>query len=160
MQSLMNETLIKLETLQNMLVEVATGGVGDEVEYKRLRGEILNISEIKDLLPQFLHTNRTTGQFWQFIKFKFPTYAERRKFIWDEFTQALDHVEGKRQGIAEKNISAKIDKFSQSYINAEWIKALERKIEDPEGAITTARTLLETTCKFILDNLQVTYKDD
>jgi hypothetical protein len=41
-----------------------------------------------------------------------------------------------------------------------WLKALERRAEDPEGAITTARTLLETVCKHILDDGGVPYKDD
>ena len=37
---------------------------------------------------------------------------------------------------------------------------MERKATDPEAAITTARTLIETTCKFILDDLKVEYEDD
>ncbi len=32
-----------------------------------------------------------------------------------------------------------------------WKKALERRHSDPDGAITSARTLLETVCKRILD---------
>jgi len=155
----MQEIQTKIETLQNMLVDIATGGSGDNAEYINLRNELLNISEIKSMLPQFLNSNRNIGQFWQFIKFKFPSYAERRKFIWDEFNGVLDYVETKKLGI-QKSISDKIDKFNQAYINAEWLKALERKADDPEGAITTARTLIETTCKFILDNFQVEYKDD
>lgn len=33
-------------------------------------------------------------------------------------------------------------------------------MDDPEGAITSSRTLIETTCKYILDELKITYKDD
>lgn len=40
-----------------------------------------------------------------------------------------------------------------------WEKALSRRSDDPEGAITVARTLLETVCKRILDASGVTYKD-
>jgi hypothetical protein len=157
---IMKEIEIKIETLQNLLTDTATGGSSNDEDYKKIRSQLLNETQLKDLLPDFIKTNRSIGQFWQYIKFKFPTYAERRKFIWDEFTPVLDYVEGKKSSIAEKSITDKIDKFNQSYINAEWLKALERKADDPEGAITTARTLLETTCKFILDNLGVTYKDD
>ena len=35
-----------------------------------------------------------------------------------------------------------------------------RTTSDPEGAITAARTLLETVCKYILDDCNVTYPDD
>jgi len=37
---------------------------------------------------------------------------------------------------------------------------LERRNTDPEGAITTARTLVETTCKYILDVLEIEYEDN
>lgn len=34
---------------------------------------------------------------------------------------------------------------------------MERKVSDPEGAITISRTILETVCKHILDELEVEY---
>jgi hypothetical protein len=39
------------------------------------------------------------------------------------------------------------------------IKALDRRLDDPDGAITSARTLLETVCKRILDEAGETYSD-
>ena len=156
----MTELQLKIESLQNMLVGAATGGSADDSEYKKLRADLLGAKEVKHLLPSFLETNRTSGQFWQFIKYAYKTYAERRKFIWDEFAPALNFLESTSQGIAEKSISDKLIKFNQEYINTEWQKALDRKTDDPEGAITTSRTLIETTCKFILDNLKAEYKDD
>lgn len=156
----MTDLQIKIETLQNILIAISTGGSGEEDEYKKLRTELLNIAEIKNLLPDFLQTNRTTAQFWQFIKFKFSSYAERRNFIWTEFSKSLNFVENNQKGIIDDNTKKVIEKFNQEYINAEWLKALERKMDDPEGAITTSRTLIETTCKFILDDLNITYKED
>ena len=52
---------------------------------------------------------------------------------------------------------AKID--SQS-IGKVWRKALDRRHEDPEGAITAVRTLLESVCKHILDECGVVYGDN
>ena len=37
---------------------------------------------------------------------------------------------------------------------------MDRRVTDPEGAITAARTLLESTCKHVLDELGITYPDD
>ncbi len=156
----MTELQVKIETLQNLLIAIATGGSGDEDEYKNLRTELINNAEIKNYLPDFLQTNRTTGQFWQFIKFKFPSYAERRNYLWAEFSNVLNYVETKQKGIIDQSTTKTIEKFNQEYINSQWLKALERKADDPEGAITAARTLIETTCKFILDSLNVDYKDD
>jgi len=39
------------------------------------------------------------------------------------------------------------------------MKALERRHTDPEGAITSARTLLETVCKHVLDETGIDYDD-
>lgn len=45
-------------------------------------------------------------------------------------------------------------------IQAVWRKALNRIHEDPEGAITAARTLFESVCKHILDESSVEYGDN
>jgi integrase len=40
-----------------------------------------------------------------------------------------------------------------------WTKALARRETDPEGAVTSARTLLESLCKHILDSANQSYRD-
>jgi hypothetical protein len=45
-------------------------------------------------------------------------------------------------------------------VHAVWQKALDRRIGDPEGAITAARTLLESVCKHILDDASIEYPAD
>jgi hypothetical protein len=40
-----------------------------------------------------------------------------------------------------------------------WQSSFTRQETDPDGAITSARTLLETVCKFILDKAGVVYED-
>jgi Abortive infection C-terminus len=44
-------------------------------------------------------------------------------------------------------------------VHSVWEKALTRRHTDPDGAITTARTLLETVCKRILDEAGEVYSD-
>jgi len=56
-------------------------------------------------------------------------------------------------------VSAKLIELNQGYIHFEWDKALKRRAEDPEAAITSARTLVETVCKYILDSLKIEYED-
>ncbi len=52
-----------------------------------------------------------------------------------------------------------LSKFDAETVHAVWQKALNRRSEDPEGAITSARTLLETVCKHVLDQARVEYAD-
>lgn len=56
-------------------------------------------------------------------------------------------------------VSAVVQKVSSDYVSDAWHKALDRRTTDPEGAITAARTLLESVCKHILDEMAVPYKD-
>jgi hypothetical protein len=50
-------------------------------------------------------------------------------------------------------------KLDTAFIQEVWRKALDRIHEDPDGAITAARSLLESVCKRILDELGVPYSD-
>ncbi len=50
--------------------------------------------------------------------------------------------------------------FDEEHIHKQWKKALERKKNDPEGAITTARTLIESILKYILDEKKITYNEN
>lgn len=45
-------------------------------------------------------------------------------------------------------------------VAALWRRASERVTSDPEGAITSARALLESTCKHILDARRISYGTD
>jgi hypothetical protein len=50
-------------------------------------------------------------------------------------------------------------RIDAEHVSDAWQKALDRRAADPEGAITAARSLLETVCKFILDEEHVMYSD-
>lgn len=157
----MNEELINsVESLKVMLVSHATGGNGDDLEYKRLRREFTTSPHIAKLLPRFVHTCRNLSEFWSFIKPKFARYAERREYLRNEFDPLLAKLEAESRTPSDASITATVESVSSAYIQEVWHKALERRTADPEGAITAARTLLESTCKHILDASGVTYDDN
>jgi hypothetical protein len=153
------DLLDRVQGLQNMLVSHATGGSADGDEFLFLRKDLLDNPLVGPLLPRFVRTSRDLGQFWQFIKFKFPTYAERRQFLWDEFRPALDAAE--RGGSPVDATAAEaLGRLSTDTVHTSWRRALERRGEDPEGAITLARSLLESVCKHVLDNVGGVYPED
>jgi hypothetical protein len=55
-----------------------------------------------------------------------------------------------------------LETFDAEGVHSVWAKALARRKTDPEGAITVARTLLETVIKRILDEMEEPYgeRDD
>jgi len=101
----MNNLSETVEALQNALVAQATGSHVDSKTFQALRDEIVNHPLLKDVVPRFLRTCRDSGQFWQFIKFKFPSYAERRQYIWDEFRPVFERLDGTKGTPADEGVS-------------------------------------------------------
>lgn len=155
----MNELLDQTEALQNLLISQATGGSEEDAEYVRLRQMMLSSAALDSLLPRFLRTCRNLSQFWQFIKVKYGTYAERRDYIWGEFNPMLEALERGSLAPSDEIVSRKLEAFDAAHVQAAWSKALERRSSDPEGAITSSRTLIESVCKHILDGSNVSYDD-
>lgn len=61
---------------------------------------------------------------------------------------------------ADELISKALVSFDESGVHHAWQKALDRRASDPEGAITAAKTLLETVCKHIIDEAGGTYGEN
>lgn len=154
-----NDISIQAETLQNLLISHATGGNEDDAEFLRLRQTLLSNTAVDSMIPQFIRTCRNLAQFWQFIKYKHQTYAERRNYLWNEFRPILDALE--RGGLApsDSSVTTTLERFDAAHVQAAWAKALDRRSSDPEGAITSARTLIESVCKHILDEAKSSYDD-
>ena len=151
------EKLIKVETIQNILIAHATGSGENSSDYETLRYYLLKEIDIKNLLPKYVITCRNLQQFWQFIKYEYRTDGERRDFIWNSFQPLLEKLELDSSVPSDKLVTSFVKKIDSDYIHSIWHKALERRASDPEGAITLSRTLLESTCKHILDELDIDY---
>lgn len=150
----------KVESIKHMLTASVTGeATGTDADYSRLRMELLKHPPIKDRLPQFIRICRTLGKFWGFIKPKFHHYHERREYIRQAFDPILSHLETSDESPADGEVSKGLRESGAEHVHALWNKALSRRADDPEGAITAARSLLESVCKYVLDELGETYDE-
>ena len=141
--------------LQNILISRATGGNCVDSDYAILRKEILN-SSFSSLVPDFVRHARDLNQFWQMIKHKYDSYSERRSFIYSEFANLINAIEFDKTGMSP-DLEKSIEVINSGYIDDMWKKTIERKANDPEGAITLSRSLIESVCKHILDLEDVSY---
>ena len=153
--------LDKVRQLQDIFIARATGGDRSDGEYRKLRLELLRDSAIRERLPQFVRNCDELSKFWAFIKAEFRTYEERKMFIWEGFGALISSLE---QNIivaqpADDDISAILINFDTEQVHIAWQKALERRNQDPEAAITMARTLIESVCKHILDEAGISHSD-
>jgi hypothetical protein len=146
--------------LENLLVARAKGDMTASTQgYEQLRRDFVGDPEIKPLLPPFVRTCRTLDVFWPFIKKQAGTYAERRQIIGEAFTPLMERLESRDRAPGDAVVSDALQSFDADGVHAVWSKALSRRNQDPEGVITVARTLLETVCQRILDDIPVTYSD-
>jgi hypothetical protein len=156
--------LDKVRQLQEVFIDSATYcSNSTEEDYSKLRSELLKDSVIRDLLPQFVKDCDQLLKFRPFIQAMFKGYKERREFIWNQFQPVIAFLD--EQNIignqpADDDISTILSNFDTEHIHIAWRKALERRNHDPEGAITMARTLIESVCKHILDEAGIPYKDN
>lgn len=147
--------------LRDLLASRATGrsNVGDDHRYKQLRHELTDHPRIKDKLPPFVRRHRSLDEFWPFIQNENPTYRGRTLYLVDQFAPVLEMLEFHKTQAGDQGVADSLAVLSSAHVQSVWEKALERRHDDPEGAITAARTLLESVCKHILDDLGIEYDD-
>lgn len=144
-----------VESFQNLLVAYATGGSVDAVQFAELRNRL--IAALGKDLPRFVRTCSDIKQFWAHMKQVSPTYQGRREYLWNEFRPLLQALQAQMQSPGDSAVAKALATFDPRQVPELWQRALERRTEDPEGAITLARTLLETVCKYILDRQGIAY---
>ncbi len=156
------ELFAKVEELLGGLMAAATGGAFSNDEYQQLRKELLAVPRLKEHLPAFLRTCRDTGAFLSFIKPTSPHWEGRRQYLRAAFEPALSVLEVEITSPTGESVANAIAKLDSEHMAEAWRKALDRVVDDPEGAITAARTLVESVCKHVLDEARVHYdeKDD
>ncbi len=153
------ELIERVRSLQAIPLSRATGGYPDEAEYTALRRELLTNPSVKYLLPELVSKYRTLSDWWTFIKYKFGRYEERRIYLSEQFDRAFRVLEGESLLPSEDSMAEVLGLLSWGQVQNHWHKGLERKDTDPEGAITIARTLVESACKHILDDFGVAYNN-
>lgn len=73
----------------------------------------------------------------------------------------FDYVDGRIIPISGilVNQTELIDSYGLEFVKRDWERAINQCNIDPEDAITAARSMLESTCKWILDKLSITYTE-
>lgn len=154
------------DLLTLMITRVATSNPKiDGNAFTRARKAILSDPTGKKLAPLCARNCRSPDEVWSFIKSQrepLDSYESRRQFLRREFEPLLLALESFEVSPLEELVSSEAERLNSTSILAAWKKALARRESDPEGAITAARVLVESTCKTILDDLEKPYqeKDD
>src|SRR5271163_1715955 len=149
----------KAKWLENFLLSACEGNREDSHSYELLRAEFVENPKLKPLLPEFVRTCRDLRHFWTYIRNISPHWEPRRKHVRDAFTALFEQIEQANSSPVDSITSNVLTAFDVGGVHAVWAKALDRRHSDAEGAITSARTLLESVCKRVLDEAGEIYDD-
>lgn len=150
------------ELLHFMIARVTDGGKVPKSDFEAARRVVLSDPTGKRCAPECVRICREPAAAWSYIKSRdpeLPSYESRRQFLREEFEPLLSALEQVEVAPLDDLVSKEVDRLGAAALERAWEKALERRVTDPEGAVTTARTMLESTCKTLLDDLGVAYRD-
>ena len=128
--------------------------------YSELRTELLANPIASRHLPTLVRGCDDLDEAWKIITSGHDSYKERRTYLWEQFGPVLDRLAKTTDAPLDDLVTQALRSPNFEGVQLVWLKGLSRRQDDPEGAITLSRTLLESTCKHILDELDVAYDDD
>lgn len=144
-----------VEELKSCVVARSTGAASEH--YRELREYLKGFPDVWAKLPTPIRTCRDESEIWGYIKPLFPSYQGRRDHWRDEFSPILDYLESQGRSPAQAVVTTELKRLGHAAVLADWQKALDRSSSDTDGALTISRTLIESTCKHILDEAGVGY---
>jgi len=155
-----DDLLEQVLMLQGMLVSLSENGGINEGTYMQIRASLIQDETLKSFLPRYIRTSRDQGQLWGYLKSVATgsgSWVLRREHIYESFQPLLEFLECRNSSPADESVTAILANFDTESVHAIWVKALSRRHEDPDGAITLARSLLESVCKRIMDEMGEVY---
>ncbi len=157
----LKELRVNVWEMKNGLMGIATDGSMSDEEYDNLRQELLDDPLIGGELPKYLYYCETPSQFRSFISNECGDesgrWSRRRDYIRDSFESIEEYIDSLPDNPLDKKLLEFTDELNVPIIKEEWTKAREKIYSDPGGAINTARSLLESVCKHILDKEGIEY---
>ena len=158
LSDLPSDPLDRAMAFRNGLVSLCEGGANmNDAVYRVLRREFMNDPNLSHLVPSFVRSTQDTAAMWAFLKGHSGQWEPRRQFVREQFTPLIDRLE-QRPGPVDAAVTDALQQFDAQGVKDAWDKALARREVDPAGAITAARTLLESVCKHLLEDADGTPK--
>ena len=129
-------------------------GRGEEPEWRQVRDgnvEFVVMGSPRNLEAYLIDEHEGwCDKYWNPLE---PTYPVATAFGGGFSIPVVDSHEMP----GDESITESLQALHAPTVYTDWQRALERRDSDPAGAITLARTLLETTCKHILDERSISY---
>jgi len=156
------ELLEQVERLKYVLLDSRASSEQDyyvlNQSYRDLRRKLLAVPRLRSTLPTFLRSCRDLSDLSGYMT-STANNTSTDTYVRQSLEPLLVFLENDLFVPSDLPTTATLTAFTPDHIRETWRKALERRISDPEAAITSARTLLESVCKFILEGQGHSYEE-
>ncbi|MGH2975057.1 MAG: abortive infection family protein [Solirubrobacterales bacterium] len=152
------------QTLLGYAIAIAENGP-DQVsgrDYRSAHKRMLRDSVARKAAPETLTRFTKPDLLWGHLRSVATgsgSWALRREAAHNLIDPVIDALHRQGTGPADDLVANAADRLDADSVREAWTDALERRETNPKGAITTARTLLESTIKTILEDRNVEYDD-
>lgn len=141
--------------LRGMIVSAGRNGrLDDDYFYSELRRLLLENESAKEFIPRILRIGRNGRDLWAYLS-DFASgsgsWAARERHVAEQFEPLLAYLEQKEKSPLDGITTDALSKLESGGVRTLWEKALSRRVADPEGAITSAKSLIESVCKLIIE---------
>lgn len=145
----------ELERLKVVCIKIATGKADPQDDfnlYSALRRELLTDSKLSSHIPASIRDSLDGGSLFGYFQALYPTYQERRVAINKTFVP-LEKITREKETtyLLTTDLENNIGSVDSTFVRENFRKMIERADSDPSGCITSARGLLESTLKYILN---------
>lgn len=139
--------------LKTNILGLTTSG-GSDAAYRAARTQLMQDAKTKSLLPDFVRLSMDSNALSEALSAVASgpgSWVKRRAHVHEGFAPFLSFLET-GPGAADATITNGLVSYDAPAVQAVWTKALDRRSDDPEGAVTAASTLLEEVCKHIIED--------
>jgi hypothetical protein len=151
------------ETLLSFAITIAEGEDVPKEEYRAVHARLFESPIARRLGQKGLRKYATPQLLWGHLRSVATgsgSWALRRDAAHALIDPILEALYSSTEHPADELMTQAATRLDAESVTEAWSRALDRRDTNPDGAITTARTLLESTLKTILDDRGVEYKAD
>lgn len=151
------------EALLSFAITIAEGGKVPTEEYRAVHKRLFESPVARRVANKALRRYTTPDLLWGHLRSVATgsgSWALRRDAAHELIDPVLDALHDETEMPADDLVTLAATRLNAESVREAWSRALDRRDSHPDGAITTARTLLESILKTILDDREVSYKAD
>lgn len=141
------------EALLTFAITIAEGGDVPKGEYRAVHKRLFESATARRVADNALERYRTPDLLWAYLRSVATgngSWALRRDAAHQLIDPVVEALDDQTEMPADGLVTLAATRLNAESVSEAWSRALDRRDSHPDGAITMARTLLESTLKTIL----------